>query len=71
MSLSFHYRYNNEQFLIINFIILFNKNHFSRLKDNETLMFIFILLNKYNLEIKIENINFYTQFRFRIIITQK
>ena len=71
MLLLFHYRYNNEQFLIINFIILFNKNHFSKLKDNKTLMFIFILLNKYNLKIKIENINFYTQFHFRIIITQK
>ena len=34
-------------------------------------MFIFILLNKYNFEIKIKNINFYTQFLFRIIITQK
>ena len=30
-----------------------------------------ILLNKHNFKIKIKNINFYTQFRFRIIITQK
>ena len=55
----------------MNFIILFNKNYFSRSKDNEALMFMLILLNKYNFKIKIENINFYTQFRFRIIITQK
>ena len=48
---------------------MFNRNHFSRLKNNKTLMFMFILLNKYNLEIKIKDINFYTQFRFRIIIT--
>ena len=68
MSLLFYYHYDNEQFLIINLIILINKNHFSRLKDNKTLIFIFILLNKYNFEIKIEDINFYTQFRFRIII---
>ena len=59
MSLLFYYRYNNKQFLIMNFIILFNKNHFSRLKDNETLMFMLILLNKHNLKIKIKNINFY------------
>ena len=71
MLLLFYYYYNNEQFLIINFIILFNKKHFSRLKDNKTLMFMFILLNKHNFEIKIKNINFYTQFLFRIIITQK
>ena len=31
----------------------------------------FILLNKHNFEIKIKNINFHTQFSFRIIITQK
>ena len=71
MSLLFHYRYNNKQFLIINLIILFNKNHFSKLKDNETLIFILILLNKRNFKIKIKDINFYIQFRFRIIITQK
>ena len=71
MLLLFHYRYNDKQFLIMSFIILFNKNHFSRLKDNEALMFMLILLNKHNLKIKIENINFYTQFHFRIIITQK
>ena len=57
--------------MIISFIILLYKNHFSKSKNNETLMFIFILLNKHNFKIKIENINFYTQFRFRIIITQK
>ena len=34
-------------------------------------MFMLILLNKHNLEIKIEDINFHTQFYFRIIITQK
>ena len=71
MFLLFHYYNNNKQFLIINFIILFNKNHFSKLKNNKALIFMLILLNKHNLEIKIKNINFYTQFRFRIIITQK
>ena len=57
--------------MIINLIILFNKNHFSKLKDNKTLIFMLILLNKYNFKIKIENINLYTQFHFRIIMTQK
>ena len=71
MSLLFHYRYDNEQFLIISFIILFNNNHLSRLKDNKMLMFMFILLSKHNFKIKIENINLYTQFLFRIVITQK
>ena len=69
MSLLFYCRYDNKQFLIINFIILFNNNHLSRLKDNKTLIFIFILLNKHNFKIKIEDINFYTQFLFRIVIT--
>ena len=69
MSLLFYYRYDNKQFLIINLIILFNNNHFSRLKDNETLMFMLILLNKYNFKIKIKDINFHTQFLFRIVIT--
>ena len=60
MLLLFHCRYDNEQFLIINLIILFNKNHFSKLKDNKALMFMLILLNKHNFKIKIENINLYT-----------
>ena len=60
MLLLFYYHYNNKQFLIINLIILFNKNHFSRLKDNKMLMFMFILLNKHNLEIKIKDINLHT-----------
>ena len=33
------------------------------------LMFIFILLNKHNLEIEIKDINFHTQFFLRIEIT--
>ena len=34
-------------------------------------MFMFILLNKHNVKIEIENINFHTQFLFQIVITQK
>ena len=59
MLLLFHYYYDNEQFLIINFIILFNKNHFSRLKNNKALIFMLILLNKHNFKIKIKDINLY------------
>ena len=51
----------DQKFFIMNFIIVFNRNHFFEQISNKMLIIVFVLLRKNNFNNFIENIDFYSR----------
>ena len=49
----------DQKFFVMNFVIVFNQNHFSEQINNKMLIIVLVLLRKNNLNDFIENIDFY------------